>query len=131
MKNINIGVTNEVTATCFNSKTEMDASKKPMNKEPESPKNILAGFELKNKKPQSVPAKMIAKIDTITLSKLSETIKKVNAEIAAKPEDNPSRPSIRLNAFVIATIQITVNGIDRKPKKIGSLKNGKCISVIQ
>ena len=34
------------------------------------------------------------------------------------PHARPSSPSIRLTAFVIATIQITVTGMDRKPRLI-------------
>ncbi|CAC5595893.1 Uncharacterised protein [Staphylococcus aureus] len=40
----------------------------------------------------------------------------VMSPIAETPDAKPSSPSIKLIAFVIATIQITVIGILRNPK---------------
>ena len=44
-----------------------------------------------------------------------ETANKDNAAIPETPAARPSRPSIRLTAFVIATIQTKVKGTPNQP----------------
>ena len=57
--------------------------------------------------------------------KESKSIEKLIIAIAAKPDDNPSSPSIQLKELVTPTIQITVRKRLIKFGKITKLKLGK------
>lgn len=75
----------------------------------------FAGLKLYGKKPRHAPESAAVKITTRLLPKMREMHKSVIEEIVATPIAKPSRPSMRLSALVMATIQRTVSGKPRKP----------------
>ena len=89
---------------------EITESTKPIKFEPVSPINVLAGLKLKGKKPRSEPARAVARIIEITGDEFNININiKQIAEINETPDERPSNPSNKFIAFVIPTIQNTVN----------------------
>ncbi len=86
------------------------ANMNPMNKLPESPRKMLAGKKLNRKKPRVAPASVIARSATSGFGTTSDTIKTAKVLKNADPAASPSRPSIRLKAFVINKTQMMVKG---------------------
>src|SRR5699024_505016 len=91
-------------------KIEIMANANPIKLEPVSPINVFAGLKLNGKNPTKAPAKAV--ISTIAISGEpfnAKTIKSERQEISVTPDDKPSKPSIKLIAFVIPTIQQIVS----------------------
>ena len=91
-------------------KIDIIASENPKKLEPVSPINVLAGLKLNGKNPTIAPPKAV--ISKIAISGELLSVNIINSEIheiSVIPEDNPSKPSIKLIAFVIPIIQQTVN----------------------
>ena len=85
----------------------------PKKFEPVSPINVLAGEKLNGKNPTSAPAKAVIKItDTIDEPLSTNIISNDTADITDIPEDNPSKPSIKLIAFVTITTHAIVKITD-------------------
>ena len=85
------------------------ASENPIKLEPVSPINVFAGLKLNGKNPTSAPANAVIKTIAINGEPFNaNTINRDKQEIKVTPEDSPSKPSIKLIAFVIPTIQQTV-----------------------
>lgn len=85
------------------------ARENPMKLDPVSPINVFAGLKLNGRNPTIAPAKAV--INTIAINGEpfnANTIRSDKHEIKVTPDDNPSRPSIKLIAFVIPIIQHTV-----------------------
>ena len=91
------------------------ASIKPKNVEPVSPMKMLAGFKLNGIKPTQAPASTASKIAIGTSPISSDTASMVMQAIAETPTARPSKPSMRLTALVMATIQIIVIGMASAP----------------
>ena len=92
----------------------------PKKLEPVSPKNVLAGAKLNGKNPTNAPANAATNtIDTIGELFNTTIINQDTADITDIPEDSPSNPSIKLIAFVTATIHKIVIPIDTISFKIG------------
>ena len=85
-------------------------SMNPINRLPESPRKIVAGLKLNRRNPRMAPAKAIVSSDTGDEPLESATTKTTKVENSAEPAAKPSRPSIRLNAFVIPMTHRTVMG---------------------
>lgn len=99
----------------FNEKIEII---NPINSEPVSPKYIRAGKKLYGKNPKQAATNAKIIIDTYTLptfKKKNPVIPIVVRAITATPVANPSKPSIKLTALVIARIQIQVIGKLNQP----------------
>ena len=81
-----------------------------MKFEPVSPIKVLAGLKLKGKKPSKEPARAVANIIEIIGDEfnININIKQID-DIKETPEERPSKPSNKFIAFVIPTIQNTVN----------------------
>src|SRR6266852_4559894 len=86
------------------------ANMNPMNKLPESPKKIVAGWKLNRKNPSVAPASAIAKNATSGFGAISDITNTTTVENTADPAASPSNPSIKLNAFVISSTHNTVSG---------------------
>src|SRR5882762_1631110 len=86
------------------------ASMNPMNKLPESPKNIVAGWKLNRKNPSVTPASAIAKNDTSGFGAISDITNTTIVVNTADPAASPSNPSIKVNALVINSTHNTVSG---------------------
>lgn len=84
---------------------------KPRNRLPESPIKIFAGGKLKNRYPNSDPTRMKQIIEENNCPCRRNTIPNIMDAIMLMPDDNPSRPSIRLMELVIPIIQSSVIGI--------------------
>jgi hypothetical protein len=82
----------------------------PMNKLPQSPRKMVAGLKLNRKKPRMDPARASVNNDTNGEPLKMATTKTTTVENNAEPAARPSKPSIRLNAFVIPITQRTVMG---------------------
>ena len=90
-------------------KIEITARENPRKLEPVSPINVFAGLKLYGKNPIIAPANAVIKIIAISGDSFNENIiNKDKHDINDTPEDNPSKPSIKLIAFVIPTIHPTV-----------------------
>jgi hypothetical protein len=78
---------------------------RPIVRLPESPRKMEAGFILKRKNPSRVPhSKSAPEVNPASFS--NNPAKAVAAAIRAPtPDASPSKPSIRLNAFMQATSQ--------------------------
>ena len=77
---------------------------------------IFAGFILYGMKPRQAPKsaqRMMTMLTSLTMSAI--TIKDA-VEMADTPTASPSRPSMKLTAFVMATIQMIVTGMDSQPR---------------
>src|SRR5882672_5288440 len=85
-------------------------SRKPMNRLPEPPRKIVAGLKLNRKNPRIAPASATLISEPSHEWLTSATTKNTTVENSAEPAAKPSKPSIRLKAFVIATTQSTVSG---------------------
>jgi hypothetical protein len=85
-------------------------SRKPMNKLPESPRKMVAGWKLYRKNPNMAPANTTERSDTRGVCLNKETAKMIIVENNAEPAASPSSPSIRLKAFVIRRTQNIVRG---------------------
>src|ERR1017187_5064676 len=81
-----------------------------MNRLPESPRKMLAGWKLYRKNPSMAPANTAERRDISGVCLITDTAKIIIVENNAEPADNPSSPSIRLNAFVIKRTQMIVRG---------------------
>ena len=87
-------------------KIEIIAKENPIKLEPVSPINVLAGLKLNGKNPTRAPAKAV--ISTIAIKGEpfnANTISNDKQAIKVTPDDSPSKPSIRLIAFVMPIIQ--------------------------
>ena len=90
-------------------KIDIIAKEKPKKLEPISPINVLAGLKLNGKNPTIAPPN--AAINKVAINGELLRVKIINnekQEIKVIPEDNPSKPSIKLIALVIPIIQQTV-----------------------
>lgn len=89
---------------------DITASEKPKKLEPVSPIKVFAGLKLNGKKPTIEPPN--AAINKIAINgdlfKVKIIIKEIH-DIKLIPEDSPSKPSIKLIALVIPTIQPMVS----------------------
>ena len=100
-------------------------SEYPKKFEPVSPINVLAGVKLNGKNPTREPAKAaINIIDTSGEPLSTKIINNDTADITDIPADSPSKPSIKLIAFVIPTIQIIVIITDNVSLSSTSFRNG-------
>ena len=91
-------------------KIDITAKLNPRKFEPTSPTNVFAGLKLNGKKPTIPPANAVIKIiENIVEPFVANIINNDIQEIREIPEDNPSRPSIKLIALVIPTIQPIVS----------------------
>lgn len=89
---------------------DITASEYPKKLEPVSPINVFAGLKLNGRNPINAPASAVTAIIAIIGELFKEKIIKSDIhEITPIPEDNPSKPSIRLIAFVIPTIHPQCN----------------------
>ena len=105
------GTANEIIAYILNRPvTDNVASMKPRNVAPVSPIKILAGFILYGKKPRHAPKSAERMIATFVSATISAMTVSAAVEMADTPAARPSRPSIKLTAFVMATIQMIVTG---------------------
>src|SRR6266403_5315722 len=86
------------------------ANMNPINKLPESPKKIVAGWKLNRKNPSVVPVSAIANKTTSGFGTISDITSTTTVVNTADPAANPSKPSIKLNAFVINSTHSTVSG---------------------
>ena len=91
-------------------KIEITAKQNPKKLDPTSPINVFAGLKLNGKNPTIEPpnaviSKTAIKGDLFNVKIINKEIHEINVI----PEDNPSRPSIKLIAFVIPTIQPIVS----------------------
>ena len=91
-------------------KIEIIDKENPKKFEPTSPIYVFAGLKLNGKKPTIAPPNAV--ISKIAISGDEgfrvNTINNEIHDIKVIPEDNPSKPSIKLIALVIPTIQPTV-----------------------
>ena len=86
---------------------------------------IFAGLRLYGIKPMQAPVRAAIVMAIAILSVKSATASMVIAAIDDTPTARPSRPSIRLTAFVMPTIQMIVTGTARKPRcQNGASENG-------
>ena len=77
---------------------------------------IFAGFMLYGIKPRQAP-KSAARTTATFVSATMSAMTVIDAvEMADTPTARPSSPSIKLTAFVIATIQMIVIGYDHQPR---------------
>ena len=85
---------------------DITANEYPKKLEPVSPIYVLAGLKLYGRKPTMLPASAVINIiGTIEAPFNEKIIRSDKHEINVIPDDNPSKPSIKLIAFVIPTIQ--------------------------
>ena len=77
---------------------------------------IFAGFMLYGIKPRHAPKSAQRMMAMLTSFTMSATTIKDAVEMADTPTASPSRPSIKLTALVIATIQMMVTGMDSQPR---------------
>ena len=82
---------------------------KPINRLPESPIKMLAGWKLKGRNPSSVPKRAQESIVARSLCRTRDMAMTTIVESNAVPTANPSSPSIRLKAFVMSKIHMTVS----------------------
>ncbi|MOA33192.1 hypothetical protein D3C78_1544640 [compost metagenome] len=82
----------------------------PMPREPVSPINTLAGCALNTRNPSTAPimaaAQTAAGIDVACIAITAYAPK----AIALTPDSNPSRPSVKLTALLIASIMMMIKG---------------------
>ena len=82
------------------------ANENPKKLDPVSPIKVLAGLKLNGKNPTIAPPNAAIKSTAIKGDLLSvKIINKEKQEIKVIPEDNPSKPSIKLMALVTPIIQ--------------------------
>ncbi|MNP19343.1 hypothetical protein D3C76_1118650 [compost metagenome] len=105
------GVRNDTMATCLKPKRDNIARQKPRNNAPESPIKILAGWKLKYRKPKMLPSSNRHSNTTIVFPIMKAITAIVPIAIADTPAASPSKPSIKLMAFVTPTIHKIVKGI--------------------
>ena len=86
------------------------ANMNPMNRLPESPKKMVAGWKLKRRKPNVAPANAIVRKAISGFGTMRDITKTTMVEKSAEPAASPSNPSIRLNAFVISSTHNIVSG---------------------
>ena len=88
----------------------------PKNVEPVSPIKMDAGFRLYGMNPTQAPASA-ARMTAISVSPINSATASIVIEAMDEtPTARPSRPSIRLTAFVMATIHRIVIGMDSAPR---------------
>ena len=85
-------------------------SMNPTNWLPQSPRKIVAGLKLNRRKPRIAPASAMVSKETSKEWLEIATTKTTRVENNAEPAARPSRPSMRLNAFVIPMTQRIVIG---------------------
>ena len=91
-------------------KIETTDNIKPKKFEPASPINVFAGEKLYGKNPVNAPISAVIIIIAIIGDSFNANI--INNEIHdinVIPDDKPSKPSVKLIAFVTPTIQIIVS----------------------
>ncbi|MNN35432.1 hypothetical protein D3C81_1492820 [compost metagenome] len=118
------GVRNDTIAICLKPSSDNSAKLKPRNRAPESPMKILAGWKLKYKNPIMLPRSNKHSSATITLPIRNDITAIVPIAIAETPAASPSKPSIRLMAFVTPTIHRMVNGIATQVSTAAYVWNG-------
>ena len=108
------GTANEMTAYHLKRPMiETVASTYPRRSAPVSPINIFAGLRLYGRKPMQEPASAAVMMATLISATTSAIMSIVKDEMVEMPAASPSRPSIRLTEFVMATIHSTVSGTDQ------------------
>ena len=85
-------------------------SMNPMNRLPQSPRKIVAGLKLNRRKPRIAPASATAIAETSPDWLKSAAANTTMVENKPDPAANPSRPSIKLKALVMASTHKIVNG---------------------
>src|SRR2546422_5526912 len=103
---------------------ERMASVNPRKRLPESPRKIRALLKLYRRNPSTEPPRTSAIVAVARSPFMNEIVKIVSETMQATPDARPSRPSIRLNAFVTPTIQSSVTGKSRMPRLNRSALNG-------
>ena len=112
-------------------KIDITDNENPKKFEPVSPINVFAGVKLKGKNPTSAPAKAVINIIDINDEPFNTNITNNDiADITDIPDDNPSRPSIKLIAFVTTIIHAIVITIDEISCIWGKFINGNVIPSI-
>ena len=116
MPNVKIGTITAVAVAYFcEPVTTMTESTYPRTRLPESPRKTFAGLKLKGRNPSNAPINT----NKTVASSIAPVYMKIAAQVPAamlpRPAAQPSKPSIRLNAFVMPTIQKMVRGIERIP----------------
>ena len=102
----------------------------PKNNEPVSPIKILAGCKLNIKNPNTAPITTLPKITTSEVPFIIAIAVKHAIIIHDTDDDNPSIPSVKLIAFVVASITKIANGIYKYTDKfINVLNIGKYVCV--
>ena len=77
---------------------------------------IFAGFMLYGIKPRHAPKSAQRMTAILTSFTISATTIRDAVEMADTPTARPSRPSIKLTALVMATIQMIVTGMESQPR---------------
>ena len=92
---------------------EIIEREKPKKLEPVSPINVFAGAKLNGKNPTNAPANaVINKIEISGEPFKTNIINNDTADMTEIPADSPSKPSIKLMAFVTPTIHPIVKIIE-------------------
>ena len=103
----------------------------PKKLDPVSPINVFAGAKLNGINPIKAPANAVTNnIAIIGDSFNTNIINNEIADITDIPDDNPSKPSIKLIAFVTPTIHPIVKIIENHSFISGVAKKGTVISSI-
>ena len=108
---INRGIIKEVRVTLLKPSKAITAIMKPMNREPESPAKMLAGWKLWTKNPKTEPNIIKVKIKSKPVFPIIIAIIPIVAKyIELIPAANPSKPSIKLIQFKQPKIKNIVMG---------------------
>ena len=97
---------------------ERSASIYPKNMLPESPMKIEARGRLNAQKPSVTPIKTIIRRSREYWPCHQQSVPKHTNAIIAKPPAKPSKPSIKLIAFITPTIHKIVIGHDQSPRSM-------------
>ena len=89
--------------------TATAANAPPKASDPVSPIKTLAGCALYRKKPRQAPASAAQKIARCGLPKYMAITAYASAATVVVPAAKPSRPSVRLTAFVVPTSTIKIS----------------------
>src|SRR3989344_4207636 len=95
----------------------------PKERDPASPKKILAGQILKYKKAIKAPIQREIKRDSEVSKLLADMAVNAIKQIIKSPPASPSNPSLILNAFEKPTITKAAKGMYQKPNfKVSSIR---------
>lgn len=112
---ITIGKNKEINVIFLKPSKDKKPIINPIINAPLSPRKIVAGWKLKNKKPSNAPINKL-QIIMINTFPCNIAMKPMVVKPIAAHDAKPSKPSIKFIAFVIATIHIIVIGILKIPK---------------